>query len=103
MSDSNFSFEKKLRIPQNHPSLEGHFPKNPIVPGVVILDHIMRFWQEKTKQPIFQIGSTKFVQLLRADVNCTIIYKAVTEKNKIDFKMIDESQNIITKGVFFYD
>ena len=30
-----------LRIPANHPALTGHFPGNPIVPGVVILDAVI--------------------------------------------------------------
>lgn len=30
-----------LRISQHHPALGGHFPGNPIVPGVVILDHVI--------------------------------------------------------------
>ena len=28
-------------INADHPALPGHFPGNPIVPGVVILDHIL--------------------------------------------------------------
>ena len=30
-----------LRVPANHPALTGHFPGNPIVPGVVILDGVI--------------------------------------------------------------
>ncbi len=103
MSTSNFSFEHELCIPHNHPSLEGHFPNNPIVPGVVILDTLMRLWQAKTDQPISQIGNTKFVKLLKADVHCTICYKAIIDKNKIDYQLIDESQAVIAKGSFSYE
>jgi 3-hydroxyacyl-[acyl-carrier-protein] dehydratase len=28
----------RFSIPQSHPSLPGHFPDRPIVPGVVVLD-----------------------------------------------------------------
>jgi 3-hydroxymyristoyl/3-hydroxydecanoyl-(acyl carrier protein) dehydratase len=31
----------RFLIPQDHPSLPGHFPGNPIMPGVVVLDCAM--------------------------------------------------------------
>ncbi len=32
----------EFSVPHNHPALPGHFPGHPIVPGVVILDAVIR-------------------------------------------------------------
>lgn len=31
----------EFTIPADHPCLPGHFPGQPIVPGVVVLDHVL--------------------------------------------------------------
>lgn len=33
------SFESAWVVPPDHPAFAGHFPGQPIVPGVVLLDH----------------------------------------------------------------
>ena len=32
---------RTLIIASNHPSLEGHFPENPMVPGAVLLEEVL--------------------------------------------------------------
>lgn len=59
----NFEIEKC--VPNTHPSLPGHFPGNPVVPGVVILDEIINavtHWQRELE--IQGINSVKFISPL---------------------------------------
>lgn len=94
---------QEMLISPKHSSLTGHFPNNPIVPGVVILDHVMRLWQNRTNKTITQISNTKFVQLLRADIHCTISYNEAINPKKIDFQIKDVNQSIVAKGSFIYE
>ncbi|WP_246539857.1 hypothetical protein [sulfur-oxidizing endosymbiont of Gigantopelta aegis] len=102
MHGNTNSFSLSLFIPFDHPSLEGHFPGNPIVPGVVILDQMIRLWQKHTGKKVLTINHAKFVQILRADIACSIHYLE-KETKKVTFLIQDRAQNIISKGQFYYD
>lgn len=55
------TFEVHRKIEENHPALAGHFPGNPIVPGVLILDEVMqaaRQWRGQLR--LKRIISVKF-------------------------------------------
>jgi 3-hydroxymyristoyl/3-hydroxydecanoyl-(acyl carrier protein) dehydratase len=48
-------------IAKNHPALAGHFPGNPIVPGVLILDEVMQAVQQwRGRLRVRKIISVKF-------------------------------------------
>jgi 3-hydroxymyristoyl/3-hydroxydecanoyl-(acyl carrier protein) dehydratase len=61
-------------IPLNHPALPGHFPGNPVVPGVVVLDHVIRVLAA-TGVPLprlRKLKQVKFVEMLLPDQEATV-------------------------------
>jgi 3-hydroxymyristoyl/3-hydroxydecanoyl-(acyl carrier protein) dehydratase len=56
-------------IAHDHPSLDGHFPGNPVVPGVVILDHAFAVIRDvlgcDAAAAVVRLRKVKFVSPLR--------------------------------------
>jgi 3-hydroxymyristoyl/3-hydroxydecanoyl-(acyl carrier protein) dehydratase len=53
-------------VPHDHPSLPGHFPGRPVVPGVVVLDHVLQAVEAAhgARGPL-RLPQVKFLQPLR--------------------------------------
>src|SRR6266436_8161288 len=67
------SFEISRAIRADHPSLAGHFPGAPIVPGVVILDEVASALAEWRKDcQLTGIRAVKFVLALKPEQSFTI-------------------------------
>jgi len=66
--------ERIVTIGANHPSLAGHFPGHPVVPGVVMLGEIMNAIREMAKEKIEFVGmpSAKFMSPLNPGETLTI-------------------------------
>jgi 3-hydroxymyristoyl/3-hydroxydecanoyl-(acyl carrier protein) dehydratase len=66
--------EHIVTIGADHPSLAGHFPDHPVVPGVVMLGEIMNAIRELAQENIEFVGmpSAKFISPLNPGEPLTI-------------------------------
>jgi len=68
-------------IPEDHPSLSGHFPGNPIVPGVLLLEHVAQVllnWRPELV--IVEFPAVKFQLVLRPEQ----IFEIQLQQKKVD-------------------
>lgn len=59
---SRLDFE--LSVATDHPSLAGHFPGNPVVPGVLLLDCVLHVLQQSVGRPLARLRHVKFLSTL---------------------------------------
>ncbi len=65
--------ERVVVIPAQHPSLAGHFPGNPVVPGVVMLNEVIDTLRQLDPQAIVTgLSVVKFVSPLKPGEALTI-------------------------------
>ena len=60
MSRVEFDFH----VAADHASLPGHFPGNPVVPGVLLLDGVMHGLQQATGLRLSHLRQVKFISAL---------------------------------------
>jgi 3-hydroxymyristoyl/3-hydroxydecanoyl-(acyl carrier protein) dehydratase len=101
---------RQIKISSDHPSLSGHFPSNPVLPGVVILDHVRRCIEEWKHYSIddSQLKSVKFLSpVLISDETPQSLDIVLEEKKtlstdartKIDFRCL-QNENLIAQGLW---
>ena len=75
------TFEVRRVVRADHPTLPGHFPGAPIVPGVVILDEVLEAlmeWRENSQ--LIGIRTAKFLAPLKPEQPFTICLSADNER-----------------------
>ena len=57
--------EFRFAVAPDHPSLAGHFPGNPVVPGVLLLDRALEALDRSSGRRVASLQRVKFVSALR--------------------------------------
>jgi len=72
-------------IPHDHPSLAGHFPHRPIVPGVVILDGaIALMLRDRPASRVASLDDVKFLARVSPGSEVAVSFRE-SEPNRIQF------------------
>ena len=88
-----------INVPHSHPSLAGHFTGNPVVPGVVIIDEVIRGLKDKDPSiKIINIPMIKFLTPLKPDTEVKV--KVTTRPNGLLQFSLFESDLMISNGQF---
>ena len=94
MNDAR-TITRPLRIDAHHPSLPGHFPGQPVVPGVVLLDRIAAALADAGMGRFKRIGAVKFLAPLLPEQDAEL--GATTAGARVSFR-IERGGTPILKG-----
>lgn len=86
---------RSLRIEADHPCLPGHFPGQPVVPGVVLLDRIAALVGEAGLGRLKRIDVVKFLAPLLPEEQAEV--RVNRDGLRVVFQ-IDRNGTVILKG-----
>lgn len=66
-------------ISNNHPSIPGHFPGNPIVPGAVIIENVIeKFYKLGGSKEVVSLPTVKFIKPIAANQKIVVCFRNIS-------------------------
>lgn len=80
------SNEARVRFPANAPYFAGHFPGQPVVPGVVLIDAAVQVAAQATGRPLrlLRLAHAKFVQAVGPDQEAVLNYAIAPDPERAE-------------------
>jgi len=94
MTAATRDITESLRISAQHPSLPGHFPGNPVVPGVVLLEQVASALERAGAGRFARIAAVKFIAPLRPDEDAELHVRC--EGTRVRFRIEREDSPILS-------
>ena len=95
----SYDYQFQTVIPEDHPALKGHFPGNPVVPGVVVLESVaqaLASWQPGLV--IVELPVVKFHHVLKP---AQLFEIRLQQKNEDGYRFeCDCAGQVIASGSF---
>ena len=79
------TFKARVDIPVDHPCFPGHFPGQPILPGVLLLERVMSLAQASTGKPLNEC-TVYNVKFLAAVMPGDVLDVQLTSTNLNEYK-----------------
>jgi 3-hydroxymyristoyl/3-hydroxydecanoyl-(acyl carrier protein) dehydratase len=92
-------YAQTLQFAADHPALPGHFPGQPLVPGVMLLEQLalaLRAWRN---QRLVRVPEAKFVAPLRPGESARLqLTPAAASASRVNFR-IERDGILLARGV----
>ena len=89
--------ERNLCFSGQHPSLEGHFPNDPIVPAAAILAELISQVESEYGESVTGVVSTRFRAALRPEIHCSV---AMEQRNGRVEVVCKNDDAVVMKAIF---
>lgn len=85
---------ERLSVGPQHPSLPGHFPGAPVVPGVVLLDRVAASLERAGAGRLVRLGAVKFTSPLLPGQEAELRW--TRDGARVRFRIVREGATILS-------